>query len=87
MKDTSVDNIPILKGTGLKIELLPNHYSEEYFDNPHKFNPLRWRNRDENDSYTFGGFGFGARTCLGKHLAYLSSKIVIIMMLKRYKKL
>ena len=37
MKDTSVDNIPILKGTGLKIELLPNHYSEEYFDNPHKF--------------------------------------------------
>lgn len=41
--DTNIDNIPIFKGTGLKIELLPNHYNEKYFKNPLKFTPERWR--------------------------------------------
>lgn len=39
VKDTTIDNIPILKGVGLKMELLPNHYNEKYFKNPLKFDP------------------------------------------------
>ncbi len=27
VQDTNIDNIPIMKGTGLKIELLPSHYN------------------------------------------------------------
>jgi cytochrome P450 len=85
VKDTNIDNIPIFKGVGLKMELLPNHYNEKYFKNPLKFDPLRWQEIDEVAPFSYGGFGFGARTCLGKHLAYLSTKIIIIMLMKRYK--
>lgn len=35
----------------------------------------------------FGGFGGGARTCIGKHLAIIQSKIALIKFMKRYKKI
>jgi cytochrome P450 len=44
VQDTYVDNIPIFKGVGVKMELLPNHYSEKYFKNALKFDPMRWSN-------------------------------------------
>lgn len=70
------------------MELLPNHYNEKYFKNPLKFDPERWRdNEEEIQPFSYGGFSFGARTCLGKHLAYLTSKLIVVMMLKRYKKI
>lgn len=34
-----------------------------------------------------GGFGGGARTCIGKHLAAIESKIGLIKFMKRYKKI
>ncbi len=35
----------------------------------------------------FGGFGGGARTCIGKPLAIIQSKIALIKFMKRYKKI
>ena len=32
----------------------------------------------------FGGFSGGPRTCIGKHLAFLESKIALIKFVKRY---
>jgi cytochrome P450 len=37
------------------------------------------------DPFVLVGFSAGARTCLGKHLALLESKIAIIKIVKRYK--
>ena len=34
-----------------------------------------------------GGFGAGPRTCIGKHLASIESKIGLIKFMKRYKKI
>jgi cytochrome P450 len=42
---------------------------------------------DGLDSYVVIGFSAGARACPGKHLALLESKIGMIKMLKRYKKI
>jgi cytochrome P450 len=33
-----------------------------------------------------GGFSAGARTCIGKHLAHIESKIALVKFMKRYKK-
>jgi cytochrome P450 len=33
------------------------------------------------------GFGGGPRTCIGKHLAFLASKILLIKLFKRYSKI
>ena len=34
-----------------------------------------------------GGFSAGARTCIGKHLALIESKIGLIKFMKRYEKI
>lgn len=34
-----------------------------------------------------GGFSAGARTCIGKHLVLVESKIGLIKFMKRYKKI
>lgn len=41
-KDHYIANIPILKGTGVNIQPVPNHYNEKYYKNPFEFRPERW---------------------------------------------
>lgn len=84
--DTYIDNVPIMKGTGLKIEMLASHYNSKLYKEPFKFDPVRWQNKDI-DPYTLGGFGLGAHACLGKSLALLASKIIAVVLLSRYEKM
>jgi len=85
--DTYIDNIPILKSTGIKIELLASHYNPKIYKDPFTFDPTRWSVQDpENHPYSFGGFGGGAHSCLGKQLALLASKLLVSVMLLRYDK-
>jgi cytochrome P450 len=51
--------------------------------------PERWVNGecDNLDAYVLIGFDAGARACPGKQLALLKSKIAMIKMFKRYKKI
>lgn len=82
-QDTYLENIPILQSTGIKIEMLASHYNNKFYTDPHVFNPYRWEHR-EIDPFAFGGFGGGSHSCIGKHLAMVSSKIIIAVMLLRY---
>ena len=38
-------------------------------------------------AFVVGGFSAGARTCIGKHLAHIESKIALVKFVKRYKKI
>jgi len=47
---------------------------EEHFEDPEKYQPERWLNRDEyahNDyqEYSYLPFGYGIRSCLGRNMA------------------
>ena len=67
---------------------MSNHYSEKYFKDPKVFRPERWLNEcDDLPQFVLGGFGGGTRTCIGKHLAMLESKIALIKIMKRYKEI
>lgn len=49
------------------------------------FRPERWeKDCDNNHPFALGGFSGGPRTCIGKHLAYLESKIALIKFMRRY---
>ena len=86
-EDLFLKDIPIKKGTLVSIRFTGSHYDEKYFKDPFKFQPERWENDPVLPPYVVGGFGGGARTCIGKHLALLESKIALIKFMKRYKKI
>jgi cytochrome P450 len=87
-EDMQFVDIDLKKGTNVLIEPMANHFNEKYFPNPFEFNPERWtENKNAPVPFTFTGFLGGPRTCLGKHLAFLESKIVIVKLLRRYKKM
>ena len=82
---TYIENIPIVQGTGIKIEMLASHYNPRIYKDPFKFDPARWSSQDpDTHPFSFGGFGSGAHSCIGKQLALLTTKIVVCVMLLRY---
>ena len=87
-KDNILNGIKMRKGTYCCPVNLGMHYSEKYFINPNEFRPERWE-KECNDvpPFVIGGFGGGARSCIGKQLALLQNKISIIKFYKRYSKI
>ena len=54
---------------------------------PKIFRPEKWE-AECNDLHPYVLLGFGgARTCIGKHLALLESKIALAKIMKRYKRI
>jgi cytochrome P450 len=87
-KDHILKDIPITKGTGIIINGLPNQCSEEYFKEPYQFRPERWNEECKNlPAFAMFGFSGGPRTCIGKNLALIESKIAIVKMVRRYKEI
>lgn len=86
--DNYINGLPIRKGTEILIMHMGNHHSEKYFKDPKIFKPERWESEcNDIPSFVCGGFSAGARSCIGKHLAMLDSKIALTKFLKRYSKI
>lgn len=72
---------------GVNINTMGNHYDPKYYKDPHAFRPERWESECDNlHPFAFMGFSGGLRGCIGKHLAYLESKIALVKLMKRYSK-
>lgn len=85
--DNYIGNISIFKGTGVNFGTVCNHYDERNFKDPHTFRPERWESECNNlHPFAFLGFSAGPKSCMGKQLAYLESKIILIKLLKRYER-
>ena len=63
------------------------HMCEEFYPEPHKFNPDRFmpENRDKLIPYTYLPFGGGPRNCIGLRFALMEIKLCITQLLYRYK--
>ncbi len=74
-------------GTPVGINIHWTHHSEDYWDNPEKFDPLRF-SPDQvkaRHKYAWVPFGGGAHMCLGLHFAYMQVKILMAQLLPRYR--
>ena len=86
INDHILGNVPIHKGTLAGNQPIGIHYAEKYYQNPTVFNPDRWLEEcKELLPEMLVGFSAGPRTCIGKHLALLESKIGLIKFMKRYE--
>ena len=91
-QDFLLGNIPVKKGTFFNNFWRCNLYDPAYFDRPFEFIPERWEDPRYKDSSLIQSlsdtmFSQGPRTCLGKQLAHLESKVAVVKFIQRYDSL
>ena len=74
---------------GARVGINPHlvHHMEEYWDDPARFDPMRFTAErvKARHKYAWVPFGGGAHMCLGLHFAYMQIKILLAHMLTRYR--
>jgi cytochrome P450 len=73
------------KGSSVMINILGVHLDPKLWPEPMRYNPRRFLTDRSIEPFTFLPFIAGPRNCLGQHLALLESKMVISMLVQRYK--
>ena len=82
-KDTQVRDKLIKKGSGVVIAPWLIHRHEEFWTNPHGFNPSRFEGEYKKDAYL--PFGVGERLCIGQGFAMQEAILILANILKTYK--
>ncbi|EAH9364043.1 TPA: cytochrome P450 [Campylobacter coli] len=82
-KDTKVRDKLIKKGSGVVIAPWLIHRHEEFWTNPHGFNPSRFEGEYKKDAYL--PFGVGERICIGQGFAMQEAILILANILKKYK--
>ncbi|HEC1731796.1 TPA: cytochrome P450 [Campylobacter jejuni] len=82
-KDTQVRDKLIKKGSGVVIAPWLIHRHEEFWKNPHGFNPSRFEGEYKKDAYL--PFGVGERICIGQGFAMQEAILILANILKTYK--
>ena len=74
-------------GTNVGINAYYVHHSDEHWDDPYSFDPLRFTPDQvkARHKYAWVPFGGGAHMCLGLHFAYMQVKILMAQLLPRYR--
>ena len=77
----------LYKGQVVEIPIYAIHHSEEYYENPEKFNPERFlpENRDQIIPYTYLPFGSGPRNCIGMRFALMEAKLCLGQIVRRFR--
>ena len=74
-------------GTNVGINAYLVHHSDEHWDDPYAFDPMRFTPEQvkARHKYAWVPFGGGAHMCLGLHFAYMQVKILLAQLLPRYR--
>uniref|UniRef100_A0A670XX72 Steroid 17-alpha-hydroxylase/17,20 lyase n=1 Tax=Pseudonaja textilis TaxID=8673 RepID=A0A670XX72_PSETE len=88
LADTSIGEYYIPKGTEVVINLWSIHHDEKEWEEPGKFIPDRFLDKDGNRIYSpspsFLPFGAGVRVCLGETLAKMELFLFIAWILQKF---
>lgn len=78
-------HIPAGKLCGINIQW--TYYSDEYWDDPTAFDPMRFtpNKLKARQKYAWVPFGGGAHMCLGLHFANMQIKVLMVQLLQRYR--
>eukprot|EP00048_Salpingoeca_helianthica_P010771 m.154863 g.154863 ORF g.154863 m.154863 type:complete len:497 (-) comp15138_c10_seq3:34-1524(-) len=86
--DTTVDGLPMPKGTTVIVPLYSLHRDVSLFPEPDRFAPERFLDGDSplaaKDKAAFGPFGHGPRMCVGYRFAMAEALIALIHLYKYY---
>jgi len=87
LKEFEYEGYRIPAGTMVGINIYWTHHSEEYWDDPFTFDPMRFTPEavKARHKYAWVPFGGGAHMCLGLHFAYMQVKVLVAQLLQRYR--
>jgi cytochrome P450 len=87
LREFEYEGYRIPAGTMVGINIYWTHHSEEYWDDPFTFDPMRFTpdKVKSRHKYAWVPFGGGAHMCLGLHFAYMQVKILAAQLLQRYR--
>lgn len=81
---TTVGGFAMPKGSNLMISPLAAHHDPTVYPEPKRFLPDRWANKTPS-SYDYLPFGVGARACIGMLFAERALRLILPMILKRFR--
>ena len=87
-KDCEIGGYHVPADTVIYVPPIYNHYMEEYWSEPLKFDPMRFAPpREEHKSHSFAWmpFGGGAHKCIGMHFANMIVKCFMHQFLLKYE--
>jgi cytochrome P450 len=85
-KSVKILGYPIDTGTRIAINIRAFHMNPEYYHNPETFNPDRWAT-GLKVPYTFLSFADGPHNCIGKKMAEIEFKVVLISLVQMFPNL
>lgn len=77
-------NIP--KDTLVGTNIIGLMYNPKYYKNPEVFDPERWNDKSTQNAepYSFIPFSAGQKSCIGKYLALMETKLIVIAFLTNF---
>jgi cytochrome P450 len=85
--DISIDGHLVPAGSDVLVSAWVTHRHAAYWDDPERFDPLRFtpENEASRPRYAWFPFGGGPRACIGQHFAMLNATLPLAMLLQAYE--
>ena len=86
-KDTELDGIVLPQGTSITIIKPALHRHPDIWENPEKYDPLRFHpsSADGRDPLAYIPFSAGHRNCIGQNFALNEERVVIATIINRFR--
>ncbi len=87
-RDIEFEGYRISAGSIVGVSPWLTHYMEEYWTEPHCFDPERFspeRAEDKQHSFLWVPFGGGAHKCIGLHFGEMEIKAIMYQLLRRFR--
>ncbi|KAK4280333.1 hypothetical protein QN277_011969 [Acacia crassicarpa] len=88
-EDIKLDNVIVPNGTNMWIDVVAMHHDRELWgEDANEFRPERFKddvNGGCRHKMGYLPFGFGGRMCVGRNLSFMEYKIVLTLLLSRFR--
>jgi len=86
-EDIELNGYNIPKGVPIFIPIIALHHNQHFWDNPEKFDPLRFHpsNVEGRDPLAYMPFSAGPRNCIGQNFAMNEERVVVASIVHRFR--